>query len=139
VGHLVDGRLVVEEVAAVERLIDVHPLAETLLSNHIGAGVDPALGTDAVRPLDRDQREQIDRHAGFGDADGGGQTRQSPADHYDSFFVVRHLGHFQTSVRVVGRRRAECCSLRCADFACNWSICFSLSRSTIQRTQWYRW
>jgi hypothetical protein len=88
VGHLVDGRLVLEEVAAVERLVEVHPLAVALLAGDVVARVDAALRAHAVRSLDRDHREQVDVEAFLGDAGRGGQSGQPSSDDDDALGAV---------------------------------------------------
>ncbi len=47
--HLLDRRLVLEEVAAVDRVVEVLPLGVAELARQIVDAVDPALGADAVR------------------------------------------------------------------------------------------
>ena len=84
VGHLVDRRLVVEEVAADERLVHVLPLGVALLAGHLVAGVDAALGAHGVAALHRDHREQVHRQPRLGHADRGGQAGQPAADDDDA-------------------------------------------------------
>jgi hypothetical protein len=74
----VHGRLVGEEIAAEDRLVEVHPLAVTLLAGDVVAGVDAALGADAVAALHRHHREQIDVHAFLGQLHGAGQAANPP-------------------------------------------------------------
>ncbi len=47
-------------------------------------GVDAALGADGVGALDRDDGEQVDGAAGFGDLDDGGETGKASAYYDDS-------------------------------------------------------
>ena len=78
--HLLDGGLVGEEIAAVDGVVEVGPGAVALALEVLG-GVDAALGADGVRALDRDDGEEVDGAAGFGDFDSGGETGQ--ASSYD--------------------------------------------------------
>ena len=53
VGHFLDRRLVLQEVAAVDRVVEVLPLVVAELPGEVVDAVDAALGADAVRALDR--------------------------------------------------------------------------------------
>ncbi len=82
-GHFLDRRLMLQEVAAVGRVVEVQPLAVALLQRELVDAVDAALGTDAVRALDRGEAHQLDVDALFGQLHGGRQTGQpSTDDHY---------------------------------------------------------
>ena len=72
-GHVFDGGLVGEEVAAVDGVVEVLQDVVALALEVLG-GVDAALGADGVRALDGDDREEVDGAAGFGDLDDGGET-----------------------------------------------------------------
>ena len=88
VGHLQHRRLIGQEIAAQDGFIEVHPLAVSLLAGDVVAGVDAALGADAVAALDGDHREEIDVDAFLGQLDGAGQAGESAADDDDAFFVA---------------------------------------------------
>lgn len=90
VAHFEDRGLVGEEVAAEDGFVEVHPLAVPLLSGDFVAGVDAALGTDAMTAFDGDHGEEVDGHAFLGEFDGAGQTRQTAADDNDSF-IAGHI------------------------------------------------
>jgi hypothetical protein len=68
--HLLDGSLVGEEVAAVDGVVEVLQDVVALALQVLGR-VDAALGADRVRTLDRDDGEEVDGSAGFGDLDDG--------------------------------------------------------------------
>ncbi len=89
VGHLQHRVLIGQVVAAVDRLIKVLVLAVPLLARDFVARVDAALGAHGVRPLDRHHGEEIHRHTRLGDADGGGETGEPPADDDDAR-LIRH-------------------------------------------------
>ena len=99
-GHLLDGRLVLQEIAAIDRVVEVLPLAVAQLPRLIVAAVDAALGTDAVRAFDRRQAHQVDGNSQFGQFHGGCQARQTAADNHHALFG--HLVHL--TARVVGNR-----------------------------------
>ena len=81
--HGLDGRLVGEEVAAVDGVVEVLRRGVALALQVLG-GVDAALRADRVGALDRDDREQIDRAAGFGDLDDRREPGEASANHDDS-------------------------------------------------------
>ena len=70
VAHGLHGRLVGEEVAAVDRVVEVLPGGVALALQVLG-GVDAALGADRVRPLDRDDGEEVNVTSHLGNLDGG--------------------------------------------------------------------
>ena len=86
VGHFQHRRLIGQEIAAEHGLIEMLPLAVALLAGDFVAGIDAALGADAVAALDRHHGKQIDRDAFFGQFDRAGQSGQSAADDNDTFF-----------------------------------------------------
>ncbi len=88
VRHLEDGVLVGEEVAPVQRLVEVLVLRVPLLPRDLVARVDPALSAHAVRPLHGDHAEQVHGHARLGDPDRGGEAREPAAHHDDPSFVL---------------------------------------------------
>ena len=62
------------------------PFAVSLLAGDVVAGVDSALGADAVAAFDRDHGNQIDIDAFFSEFDGTRQSGQSAADDDHTFF-----------------------------------------------------
>ena len=80
VGHFLDGRLMLEEVAAVDGVVEVQLFAVALLASEVVDAVDAALGTDAVRTFHRREAHQVDRNPQLGQFHGGRQTGQSAAD-----------------------------------------------------------
>ena len=82
-GHVADGGLVGEEVAAVDGVVEVLVDGVSLALEVLG-GVDAALRADGVRTLDRDDGEEIDRAAGLGDLDDGGETGEASSDNDDA-------------------------------------------------------
>ena len=95
--HLIDRRLVLEEVAAVQRLVHVLPFAVALLAGHLVAGIDAALSADAVRALHWDHGKEIDADAGLGHANGRRQAGQTAANDNDTGLIVRHELPSETS------------------------------------------
>ena len=81
--HGLDGRLVGEEVAAVDGVVEVLRGGVAFALQVLG-GVDAALRADRVRTLDRDDREQVHVAAGFGDLDDRRESGQASANHDDS-------------------------------------------------------
>ncbi len=81
--HGLDGRLVGEEVAAVDGVVEVLDGGVAFALEVLG-GVDAALRADRVRALDGDDGEEVDVAAGFGDLDDGGQSGEASANHDDS-------------------------------------------------------
>ena len=81
--HGLDGRLVGEEVAAVDGVVKVLR-GGVAFAFEIFGGVDAALGADRVRALDGDDGEQIDRAAGLGDFDNCRESGETSANHDDS-------------------------------------------------------
>ena len=81
--HGLHRRLVGQEVAAVDRVVEVLR-GGVALALQVLRGVDAALGADRVRPLDRHNGEQIHRAAGLGDLDDRCQPGQPSANHDDS-------------------------------------------------------
>src|SRR6185437_7612589 len=85
--HVLHRRLVGEEVAPVNGVIEVLPGAVALAFEVLG-GVDSALRAHGMRALHRHNREQIDMPAGFGDLDGRGEPRKAAT--YDNDFRISH-------------------------------------------------
>ena len=81
--HGLDGRLVGEEVAAVDGVVEVL-VGGVAFALEVLGGVDAALGADGVGALDGDDGEEVDAAAGFGDLDDGGEPGEASADHDDS-------------------------------------------------------
>ena len=89
VGHFLDRRLVLEEIAAVDGVVKVLPLGVAQLPREVVDAVDAALGADAVRALDGQQAHQADAAFELGQFHGGRQPGQSAADDHYAWF-----GHF---------------------------------------------
>ena len=85
-GHFLDRRLMLQKVAAVDRVVEVQPLVVALLAGEVVDAVDAALGADAVRAFDRREAHQVDVDAQFGQLHGGGQSGQSAADDHHPLF-----------------------------------------------------
>ena len=82
--HRLHRRLVGEEVAAVNGVVEVLPGGVAFALQILGR-VDAALRAYRVRALDRHDGKQIDLAAHFGDLDSGREARQSAADDDDSW------------------------------------------------------
>src|SRR5271157_511145 len=80
--HVFDRRLVAEEIAAVNRVVEVLP-GGIALALEILCGIDAALGADGVRALHRDDGKKINAAAHLRDLDHGGKSGQSAAYHND--------------------------------------------------------
>ena len=81
--HGLDRRLVGEEVAAVDRVVEMLPGGIAFALQVLG-GVDAALRANRVRALYGDDGEQVHLAAHLGDLDDGGEACQA-ATHYDDF------------------------------------------------------
>ena len=79
-----------QEIAAVDGVVEMLPLVVALLPGEIVDAVDAALGTHAVRALDRHEAHQIDVDAQLGQLHRRRQARQSAADH--QYALLRHAG-----------------------------------------------
>ena len=86
VGQFLHRRLVLEEIAAVDGILEMLPRAVAQLPGQIVDAVDPALGADAVRPLHRQQAHQPDVEIQFRQLHGGRHSRQPAADDHDGWF-----------------------------------------------------
>ena len=75
-GHVLDRRLVGEEVAAVDGVVEVLEDGVAFALEVLGR-VDAALRADRVRTLDGDDGEQVDLAAGFGDLDDGREAGET--------------------------------------------------------------
>ena len=82
-GHLLDGRLVGQEIAAENGVVEVLANIVALALQVLG-GVDAALGANRVRALNRDDGEKINLAAGFGDLDNGRKAGEASADDDDT-------------------------------------------------------
>ena len=82
--HGLYRRLVGQKIAAINRVVEVLPGGVAFALQVLG-GVDAALGADGMRALHRNNGEQIDVAAGFGDLDGRCQPCEPAAD-YDNFW-----------------------------------------------------
>ena len=81
-GHVAHGlgrRLVGEEVTTIDGVVEMLPggVAFTL---QVLRGIDAALGADGVRPLDRNDGEEVNMTSHLGNLDGGRKSCQ-PATH----------------------------------------------------------
>ncbi len=76
VAHRLHRRLVRQEVAAVDGVVEVLPGGVAFALQVLG-GVDAALRAHRVRPLDRNDGEQVDVTSHLGNLDGGRQSCQS--------------------------------------------------------------
>ena len=83
VGHALDGRLVREEVAAVDRLLEVD-LGRVAFALRVHARVDAALRAHRVRALDGNEREEVDGNARLAELDHGREAREAAADDDDA-------------------------------------------------------
>ena len=92
IGHFLHRRLVLQKVAAIDRVVEVQPLVVALLPRQVVDAVDAALRTDAVRALDRHQAHQIDIDAQLGQLHRRRQARQSAADDQDALFCHDFVG-----------------------------------------------
>src|SRR5581483_8064470 len=95
--HLAHGlyrRLVGEEVAAIDGVVEMVPGGVTLALQILG-GVDAALGADRVRPLHRNDGEEVDVTSHLGNFDGGRQSCQSATD--DNNLRMSHKEFLNTS------------------------------------------
>ena len=105
IGHFLDRRLMLQKVAAVDRVVEVQPLAVALLPRHVVDAVDAALSADAVRALDRDEAHQIDVDAELGQLHRGRQPGQSAAD--DHHALLCHLGRREQGSGKVRLKNAD--------------------------------
>ncbi len=94
VAHDFYGRLVGEEVAAIYRVVEVLPGGVALALEVLG-GVDAALGADRVRPLDRDDGEEVNVTSHLGDFNGGGKSRQPTT--YNDDLRICHDALYETN------------------------------------------
>jgi hypothetical protein len=90
VRHLVHGGLLRQEVAAVDGLLEVLPLAEALLPGDVVAGVDAALGAHRVAALHGDDAEEVDLHAELGALDCAREAREPASDDDDALVLGGH-------------------------------------------------
>ncbi len=88
VAHVLDWRLVCQKIAAVDGVVKMFP-GRVAFALEIFRGVNPALRAHRVRPLHRNNREQVDVGAHLRDLDHRGQSGKSAA--YDNNFGSRHL------------------------------------------------
>ncbi len=86
VGHLLDRRLMLQEVAAVHRVVQMQPFRVAQLTRLVVARIDPALGTHAVRSLDRGQTHEIHVDAQLGQFHGRGKARQAATNNHHPLF-----------------------------------------------------
>ncbi len=81
--HVLDRRLIAEEVAAIDRVVKVLP-GGIALALEILRRVDAALRADRMRTLHRDDREQVALPAHLGDLDHRGEPCESATHDNDS-------------------------------------------------------
>ncbi len=81
--HGLDRRLVGEEVAAIDGVVEVLGGGVAFALEILG-GVDATLCADRVGALDGDDREQVNTAARFGDLDDGRESGEASANHDDS-------------------------------------------------------
>src|SRR5205807_10269112 len=84
-----DRRLMLQEVPAVDGVVEMEPLAVALLAGQRIDAVDAALRADAVRAFDRRKAHDIDVDTQFGQLHRRRQARQPAADHHYS--LLCHL------------------------------------------------
>src|SRR5262249_3900526 len=77
--HGLDRRLVGEEVAAVDGVVEVLP-GRVALTLRVDRAVDAALRAHRVRAAARDEREDVDLVAGLGELDDGREPGETAAD-----------------------------------------------------------
>ena len=80
--HGLDGRLVGEEVAAVDGVVEVL-VGGVAFALEVFGGVDAALGADRMGALDGNDGEEVDVAAGFRDFDDCCEPGQASANHDD--------------------------------------------------------
>ena len=88
--HALDSELVSEEVAAVDRIIEVL-VDRVMLTLRVHAGVDAALCTEGVGTLDRAVREEVNLAAAFADLQRSHEAREAAA--YDNNLIFWFLSH----------------------------------------------
>ena len=91
VGHFLDRRLVLEEIAAVDGVVEVLPLAVAQLPRQVVDAVDAALGADAVRALHGQEAHEADVALQFGQFHGRRQPGQPAADDHHGRFRHVHV------------------------------------------------
>mmetsp|Transcript_26177 Transcript_26177/g.71816 ORF Transcript_26177/g.71816 Transcript_26177/m.71816 type:complete len:667 (-) Transcript_26177:261-2261(-) len=84
--HVMDGILVSEPVASLDRVVHVPP--PVVLGHVAEGGVDSALGCHRVRASGKELGHAGRLESGFRQPHGGTQTRTSGADHYGVVLVV---------------------------------------------------
>src|SRR5581483_416340 len=89
IAHVLYRGLIREEVATVNSVIKMLPGRVAFAFKVLGS-VDSSLGANGVRPFHRDDGEQVDVTAEFGDFDDRRQTCQSTAYH-DDFRISCHI------------------------------------------------
>jgi len=98
IAHFLHGRLMLEKVAAIDRVVEMLPLVVALLTREVVDAVDPALRADAVGALDGHQAHEIHVEAELSELHGGGQAGQAAAD--DKYALFGH-GLFRCQLSVV--------------------------------------
>ena len=97
--HALDSELVREEVAAVDRVIEML-VDGVMLALRVHAGIDAALGAEGMRTLDRAIGEQVYLAAAFADFQRRHEAGQAATDDDDLifWFVSHSLSPFQYRV-----------------------------------------
>ena len=103
VGHLLDRRLVLEEVTAVDGVVEMLPFGIPLLPREGVDAVDPPLSADAVRPLHRDKAHEVDIDSELGEPHRGREPGKTTADNENAGLC--HGG--SVSCRNGGRSRKQ--------------------------------
>ena len=86
--HVFDRRLVAQKISAIDRVVKMLP-GRVAFALQILRRVDAALRAHRVRPLHRNNREQVDAAAHLGDLDHRGKSGESAA--YDDNFRSCHV------------------------------------------------
>ena len=87
-GHAHDRGLVVQEVAARDRVFKVE-IRRVAFAAQVDRSVDAALGADTVAAFDGDKAEELNFVTGFGQLHGGHEAGESASDDND-FVLGRH-------------------------------------------------
>jgi hypothetical protein len=86
IGHFFHRRLMLQKIAAIDRVVEVQPFVVALLPRQVVDAVDAPLGTDTVRPLHRHQAHQVDVDPQLGQLHCRRQPGQTTADDHYSLF-----------------------------------------------------
>jgi hypothetical protein len=89
VAHFLDRRLMLQEVAPVDRIVEVLRLVVALLPREAVDAIDAALGADAVRALHGSEAHQVDGDAELGQLHRGREPCQSAAHNQHTLICHR--------------------------------------------------